>query len=45
MNIDSIKKPAEDFFADMNTDTLVALIKAIFGVIFGFIAEEEGYDY
>lgn len=43
--MDAIKTAAEAFFAEQNTDTLVALIKAIFGVIFGFIAEEEGYDY
>ena len=40
MNIENIKAPAEAFFADMNTDTLVALIKAVFAVLFDFIAAE-----
>lgn len=44
--MDAIKKAAEALFTDgATTEEIIALIKAVLGVIFGFIADEEGYDY
>ena len=42
MNFDlsGIQKAAEAFFADQNNDTLTALIKAVFAVLFDFVKGE-----
>ena len=45
MDLSAIKGAAETMFAEQTWESFIALIQAVLGVIFGFVAKEEDLAY